>query len=86
MRLDKFLQVSRIIKRRSIAKEIIEKKRVQVNNKEGKPGLKVKPGDELILTFGDSTLTIKVLSIDEKTKKADADTMYEIISQVRTEQ
>lgn len=85
MRLDKFLQVSRIIKRRSIAKEIIEKERVKVNGKVGKPGLKIKVGDELILTFGDSTLTISVLSIDEKTKKNDADSMYEIISQVRSE-
>lgn len=85
MRLDKFLQVSRIIKRRAIAKEIIEKERVKVNGKVGKPGLKIKIGDQLVLIFGDSTLTINVLSIDEKTKKNDADGMYEIISQVRSE-
>lgn len=83
MRLDKFLQISRIIKRRSIAKEIIEKERVLVNNKAGKPGLKLKINDQVKISFGDRTITIKVLSVDEKTKKIDADSMYEIIDQLK---
>lgn len=81
MRIDKFLQVSRIIKRRSISKEIIEKDRVLINDKIAKPGVKVKIGDIIKIEFGDSILSLKVLELNEKVKKEDAVNLYEIISQ-----
>lgn len=82
MRIDKFLQVSRIIKRRSIAKEILEKERVLINGKIAKPGSKVKIEDEITIKFGDTTLVIKVLLIEDKIKKEDAGELYEIISKI----
>lgn len=82
MRIDKFLQVSRIIKRRSIAKEIVEKGRILINEKVAKPGSKVKVNDEITIQFGDTTLVIKVLLLDEKIKKEDAGELYEIISNI----
>ena len=82
MRIDKFLQVSRIIKRRSIAKEIVEKGRILINEKVAKPGSKVKVSDEITIQFGDTTLVIKVLLLDEKIKKEDAGELYEIISKI----
>lgn len=81
MRIDKFLQVSRIIKRRSVSKEIIEKDRVLINDKIAKPGVKVKIGDIIKIEFGDSILSLKVLELNEKVKKEDAVNLYEIISQ-----
>lgn len=81
MRIDKFLQVSRIIKRRSISKEIIEKDRVLVNDKIAKPGTKVKINDTIKIEFGDSVLTLRVLDLNEKVKKEDAINLYEILSQ-----
>ncbi|MGL4383121.1 MAG: RNA-binding S4 domain-containing protein [Bacilli bacterium] len=80
MRVDKYLQVSRLVKRRAIAKEIVEKGRVKVNDKVAKPGTAVKIDDLLDIRFGLNLITIKVLSINEKTKKDDAASMYEIIS------
>jgi len=79
MRIDKFLQVSRIIKRRAIAKEIVEKNRVLVNGKVAKPATSVSIGDILTIKFGDVTLEIKVLSISDKVKKEQANEIYEIL-------
>lgn len=82
MRIDKFLQVSRIIKRRSVAKEIVEKNRILINEKSAKPGTQVKIGDEITIKFGDTTLVIKVLMLDEKVKKEKAGELYEIINKI----
>ena len=60
MRLDKFLKVSRIIKRRSVSKEISEASRVKVNGKIAKPATKLKIGDEIEIEFGRNILTVKV--------------------------
>ncbi|MDF9866712.1 ribosomal 50S subunit-recycling heat shock protein [Bacilli bacterium PM5-3] len=79
MRIDKFLQVSRIIKRRSVAKEIVEKKRVLLNNKVAKPSSSVNVDDILSIQFGDTTLELKVLLVSDKVKKDQANEMYEII-------
>ena len=79
MRIDKFLQISRIIKRRAIAKEIVEKNRVMLNGKLAKPSSKVTEGDILRIKFGDVTLEIKVLLVLDKVKKDQASEMYEII-------
>ena len=61
MRLDKFLKVSRIIKRRTVADEACAKKRVSVNGNVAKSGKDIKPGDEIEVRFGSNTLKVKVL-------------------------
>ncbi|MEG0283320.1 MAG: RNA-binding S4 domain-containing protein [Erysipelotrichales bacterium] len=82
MRLDKYLQVSRIIKRRAVAKEIVAKNRVKVNDNIAKPSTKLKIDDIMEIGFGDMKLIIKVLELNDKTKKEDAYKMYEIIEKV----
>ena len=82
MRLDKFLQVSRIIKRRAVAKEIVEKNRVLINGTIAKPSSKLKIDDILEIKFGDMTLKIKVLNLNDKVKKDEANTLYEIVEKV----
>ncbi|WP_338816592.1 RNA-binding S4 domain-containing protein [Lactiplantibacillus argentoratensis] len=81
MRLDKFLKVSRIIKRRSVAKEIADKGRIQINGKVAKSSSNVSVDDELIISFGNKTLTVKVTQLLETTKKNDAELTYDIISE-----
>lgn len=80
MRLDKYLKVSRIIKRRTIAKEACEQNRVEVNGRTAKPGVDVIEGDIIKITFGNSTLKVKVTKLTESCKKEDVDGMYEIIN------
>lgn len=81
MRLDKFLKISRIIKRRSVAKDISDQGRILVNGKEAKSSTKVGVGDELTIKFGNKTLVVKVTALLESTKKADTDRMFKIISE-----
>jgi len=83
MRVDKFLKVSRLIKRRTIAKEVAEKDRIQINNKIAKPSSEVKVGDLISIGFGNKLVTIKVIRIQESSKKEDASSMYEIVSEER---
>lgn len=78
MRLDKFLKVSRIIKRRSVAKEIADQGRILINNKPAKSSTNVAVGDELVIKFGNKTETVKIQRILETTKKAEAEQMYTI--------
>ncbi len=77
MRLDKFLKVSRIIKRRTIANEACDAGRVTVNGKVAKASVDVKVGDEIEIKFGTNTTRIRVLNIVDSTKKEDAANMYE---------
>jgi len=79
MRIDKFLKVSRIIKRRTVAKDASDAGVVLINGKEAKPSSKVKEGDILEITFGERKLKIKVLNIKDSTKKEDSLEMYEVI-------
>ena len=79
MRIDKFLKVSRLIKRRTIAKEACDKERVTINGKNAKAGSEVKVGDVIEIQFGNSSLSARVLKISESQRKEDAETMYEII-------
>ncbi|WP_283679347.1 RNA-binding S4 domain-containing protein [Lentilactobacillus sp. Marseille-Q4993] len=81
MRIDKFLKVSRIIKRRSVAKEIADQGRITVNGRVAKSSTDVSTGDELVIKFGNKTLTVKVHELLDTTKKDDAQRMYEIISE-----
>ncbi|MGX6962803.1 RNA-binding S4 domain-containing protein [Vagococcus xieshaowenii] len=84
MRLDKFLKISRLIKRRSVAKEVADKGRISINDKLAKSSSKVALGDKLTIVFGNKTLEVKVLALHESTKKEDAALMYEIIQEIDT--
>ncbi len=79
MRLDKYLKVSRIIKRRTVAKEASEGGRVSINGKTAKPSSEVKAGDILEIRFGEKMARFRVLNIAETVKKADAGAMYELL-------
>ena len=83
MRVDKFLKVSRIIKRRTVAGEACDKQRVFVNGNAAKPGKDVKAGDVVEVRFGSSTLKVKVLLTAETVRKEEAGSMYEIIEETR---
>lgn len=81
MRLDKYLKVSRLIKRRTLAKEVAANERILVNGKPAKPSKEIKPGDEITISFGNKDVTVKVLSLEASTKKADAISLYEFIKE-----
>ena len=76
MRLDKWLKVSRLIKRRTVAQEACDAGRVSVNGRTAKPSAEVRPGDTVEITFGAKTLRAEVLSVQETVKKDDAAAMY----------
>ena len=76
MRLDKFLKVSRIIKRRTVANEACDAERVTVNGRPAKASFDVKVGDKISIRFGASTLNVEVLQVAETVRKDDAAGMY----------
>lgn len=86
MRLDKFLKVSRIIKRRTLAKDVAESERILVNDKISKPSTQLKVNDIITIFFGNKEVKIKVLMLLDSTKKADTDKMYELISERKIDQ
>ncbi|MDR0357561.1 MAG: RNA-binding S4 domain-containing protein [Clostridiales Family XIII bacterium] len=79
MRLDKFLKASRIIKRRTVAKEACDRERVSVNGRTAKAGTEICAGDEIEIRFGESTLRIRAIDLKESVRKEDAERMYEAI-------
>jgi len=79
MRLDKFLKVSRLIKRRTVAKDVSRQGRVLLNGREAKPGSTVKPGDVLEIRFGRRVLTVRVERTEESARKDEAREMYTIL-------
>lgn len=81
MRLDKFLKVSRIIKRRTVANDACDASHVSVNGRVVKASYDVKVGDEISVSFGARTVTVRVLSVKETVKKEEAAALYEVISQ-----
>ena len=81
MRLDKYLKVSRIIKRRTVANDACDTEHVCVNGRRAKASYDVKEGDVLEITFGQRTLKVRVLTVKDSVAKADAASMYEIIEQ-----
>lgn len=85
MRLDKFLKVSRLIKRRTVAKEVCDQGRIFINGQKAKAGSVVKEGDELTIRFGQKIVTAKVERIQETTKKEAAAEMYTILKEERTD-
>lgn len=76
MRLDKFLKVSRLIKRRTVANEACDAGRVSVNGKEAKASARVKVGDIIEIAFGNKTVKVEVLDLQETTKKAEAKELF----------
>jgi ribosomal 50S subunit-recycling heat shock protein len=79
MRLDKYLKVSRIIKRRTVANDACDTEHVSVNGRPAKASYDVKVGDIIEVTFGQRTLKVRVLDIKEFTAKTDAASLYEVI-------
>lgn len=79
MRIDKFLKVSRLLKRRIIAQEACDGGRVSVNGRSVKPSCRIKEGDIVELGFNSGTVKFKVLMIKETVRKEEAEKMYEII-------
>ena len=86
MRLDKYLKVSRLIKRRTVAKEVADHEKIMVNNKLSKPSTDIKINDIISIRFGMKIVTIKVLSVNEYTKKDESNLMYEIIKEEKVEE
>ncbi len=80
MRLDKYLKVSRLIKRRTVANDACDNARVMVNGRNAKASYDVKENDVIEISFGERTLKVRVLDIKEHTLKADASSLYEVIS------
>jgi ribosomal 50S subunit-recycling heat shock protein len=79
MRLDKYLKVARIIKRRTVANDACDTSHVSVNGRPAKASYDVKENDLIAITFGERTLTVRVLSVKEHVTTADAASMYEVV-------
>ncbi len=80
MRIDKFLKVSRVLKRRTLAQEACDNGKVYINGREAKPGRQVKEGDVVEIAFASGTVKFRVLKALENVKKDQADSMYELIT------
>lgn len=83
MRLDKYLKVSRLIKRRTVAKEVCDAGRVMLNGRPAKAGSDILPGDVLQISFGNKSLEAEVVAVAEAIKASEASTMYRIIKEVK---
>lgn len=81
MRLDKFLKVSRLIKRRTLAKEVADQGRITINGVEGKASSNVKVGDTLTIRFGQKLVTVQIDTIQENSRKEEAAQMYSVLKE-----
>ncbi len=81
MRLDKFLKVSRLIKRRTLAKEVADQGRITVNGNSAKASTTLTVGDELVIRFGQKVVTLRINELRETVKKDEAETLYTIIKE-----
>lgn len=81
MRIDKFLKVSRLIRRRTLAKEVADQGRVEINGLVVKASTSVKVGDEIAIRFGQKVVTVKVEMIKNTTKKDEAESMYTVLKE-----
>ncbi|ATP92535.1 MULTISPECIES: RNA-binding S4 domain-containing protein [Bacillus] len=84
MRLDKFLKVSRLIKRRTLAKEVADQGRISINGTQAKASSDVKEGDELQIRFGQKRVTVQVNELKDTTKKEEAAGMYTVLKEEKT--
>ena len=85
MRLDKFLKVSRLIKRRPLAKQVADQGRITINGNQAKASSSVAVDDELVIKFGQKIVTIKVNQLKETTRKEEASELYSIIKEENIE-
>ena len=83
MRIDKYLKVSRILKRRTVSKELALNERIEINGRVVKPSHEVNPGDIVAITFGNRRLEVRVLSVQDVKRKQEAADLYEIVSETR---
>lgn len=83
MRLDKFLKNSRLIKRRTLAKEVADEGRITINGLQAKAASKVAEGDELVIRYGQKIVTVKIESTRDIVRKDEADTLYRVINEER---
>lgn len=81
MRVDKFLKVSRLIKRRTVAKDVSDQGRVLINGREAKPSSAVKLGDEITVQFGQKLVTVRVERLTETTRKEEATSLYTLVKE-----
>lgn len=81
MRLDKYLKVSRLIKRRTVANEACDAGKITVNGKVGRASYEVKIGDQIAIHFGERTLSVEVIAVAEAVGKGDAPALYREIAQ-----
>ncbi len=86
MRLDKFLKVSRLIKRRTLAKEVADQGRISINGSPGKASSNVKVGDELVIRFGQKLVTVVIEELKETTRKEEATNLYRVVKEEKIEQ
>ena len=85
MRLDKYLKVARILKRRTVSKDLADHQRVLINGKVAKPASEVQVGDLITVIFGQRQLTVRVTETAQYTRKEDAASMYEVVEEKRVE-
>ncbi|WP_040224516.1 RNA-binding S4 domain-containing protein [Bhargavaea cecembensis] len=85
MRLDKFMKVSRLIKRRTLAKEVADQGRITVNGKKAKASTDVKAGDELVIRFGQKLVTARIEELKDSVKKEDAARMFTVLKEEKLE-
>ncbi|AFM39181.1 ribosome-associated heat shock protein implicated in recycling of 50S subunit [Desulfosporosinus acidiphilus SJ4] len=83
MRIDKFLKVSRLIKRRTVAKDVCVGEKISINGRIVKPSAEVKPGDQIILEIANHVVEVKVLATPNNIKANEAHTLYELIRDER---
>ena len=81
MRLDKYLKVSRLIKRRTLAKEVASAERIEINGRIAKPASEVKPGDQITLHFGNRVLVVEVVTLTASINKEGAADLYRVIEE-----
>ncbi|KAB2329140.1 RNA-binding S4 domain-containing protein [Bacillus mesophilum] len=81
MRLDKFLKVSRLIKRRTLAKEVSDQGRISINGIQAKASSNVKVGDVLSIRFGQKLVTVRIDGLQETTRKEEAQELYSILKE-----
>ncbi|MBQ1342075.1 MAG: RNA-binding S4 domain-containing protein [Erysipelotrichaceae bacterium] len=81
MRLDKFLKVARILKRRTVSKELAANQRVMVNGRIAKPATDMKAGDIIEVVFGQRSLTVRVLDVRDNVRKNEAADLYEVVEE-----
>jgi len=85
MRLDKFLKLARIIKRRTLAKEVADQGRITINGNKSKAASTLSVGDVLVIQFAQKNITIEVTSLNEKAKKNDAEDLYKVLKEEKAE-